>query len=231
MTTNSNSFLLTIRYPEGETREFPIPLGVTVIGRGADAGLILNDRRVSNPHARLDCDSTQCSITDLASTNGTRLNGQELAPNVPTVIPDQAEIRIVGFYLFFRQIKAVEPTPIPVEVEEPQPVALVTEAPPPLPHETLSPEEYTFPPGLTLHSQRLLDFLPDIYHTDFMSRFLALFESILLPIEWNIGNFDIFLTPGAAPGVSKMSKLPIFHSIGIKMDSKSARKRDMKSVW
>jgi phage tail-like protein len=52
---------------------------------------------------------------------------------------------------------------------------------------------------LTLHSQRLLGFLPDIYHTDFMSRFLALFESILMPIEWNIGNFDIFLMPSAAP--------------------------------
>ena len=44
-------------------------------------------------------------------------------------------------------------------------------------------------------SLRLLDYLPGIYHTDFMDRFLALFESILLPIEWDIDNFDLFLDP------------------------------------
>lgn len=56
-----------------------------------------------------------------------------------------------------------------------------------------------FPPGLTLHSLRLLNYLPGIYHTDFMSRFLALFESILIPIEWNVDHFNMYLDPGEAP--------------------------------
>jgi phage tail-like protein len=55
------------------------------------------------------------------------------------------------------------------------------------------------PPGLSIHSRRLLDYLPGIYHTDFMARFLALFESILVPIEWNVDGFDLHLSPGTAP--------------------------------
>ncbi len=54
-------------------------------------------------------------------------------------------------------------------------------------------------PGLSLNSQRLINFLPGIYNTDFMSRFLGLFESILTPIEWNVDNFDMFLDPGTSP--------------------------------
>jgi phage tail-like protein len=55
------------------------------------------------------------------------------------------------------------------------------------------------PPGLSTHSRRLLSYLPGIYHTDFMARFLGIFESILTPIEWNVDNFDLYLHPGTAP--------------------------------
>jgi len=57
----------------------------------------------------------------------------------------------------------------------------------------------SMPPGLGIYSRRLLNYLPGIYQTDFMSRFLALFESILIPIEWNVDNFDLYLDPGTAP--------------------------------
>jgi phage tail-like protein len=71
-----------------------------------------------------------------------------------------------------------EPPPPPVEKEE---------APPDL------------PPGLGLHSRTLVNYLPGIYQTEFMSRFLALFEAILSPLEWTIDNFDLYLDPGTAP--------------------------------
>jgi phage tail-like protein len=57
----------------------------------------------------------------------------------------------------------------------------------------------SMPPGLSIYSQRLLNYLPGIYQTDFMSRFLALFESILIPVQWNVDNFDMYLDPGTAP--------------------------------
>lgn len=44
-----------------------------------------------------------------------------------------------------------------------------------------------------------VQYLPGIYHIPFMNRFLALFESILGPIEWTVDNFDLFLSPGTVP--------------------------------
>ena len=55
------------------------------------------------------------------------------------------------------------------------------------------------PPGLTMRSLLLLPNLPGIYHTDFMSRFLALFEATELPIAWTIEHFNLFLSPGTSP--------------------------------
>jgi phage tail-like protein len=79
--------------------------------------------------------------------------------------------------------------------------AAVPPPPPPSPAavEMAQPEDSRTPPGLGMHSQRLLNYLPGIYQTDFMSRFLALFESILIPIEWNVDHFDMYLNPGTAP--------------------------------
>ena len=76
--------------------------------------------------------------------------------------------------------------------------------PPPPPPSVLTPqpekETPIPPPGLEMYSIKLLEYLPGIYHEDFTSRFLALFESILFPIEWNVDNFDLFLDPGTTPG-------------------------------
>jgi phage tail-like protein len=74
------------------------------------------------------------------------------------------------------------PVNLPPIIEEPEPI-----------------EEVIIPPGLTIESQYLLNYLPYIYRTDFTTRFLGIFESILMPIEWTIDNFDLFLDPHTAP--------------------------------
>lgn len=85
-----------------------------------------------------------------------------------------------------RRRKSASPPPPPAE--------------PPIPPDPgITQPESFFAPGLDRHSQRLINFLPGIYHTDFMSRFLGMFEGILTPIEWNVDNFDLFLDPGTAP--------------------------------
>ena len=205
MSTERYEFKLTIKEPGGEAREFSIPLGVTTIGRGAAAAVRLNETRVSRLHAQLECDGVECSITDMESANGTQVDGEKLQPRVPRVLGEQAEIRIEGFTLQYRRIALEivdsEPVPIPQPVSEeistgPRPIEIEA---PEVVEELPTQLGYVPPPGLSLHSERLLQFLPDIYHTDFLSRFLALFESILVPVEWNIGSFDLFLTPGTAP--------------------------------
>jgi phage tail-like protein len=81
----------------------------------------------------------------------------------------------------------------PITPKEPPP-------PPPEPEPESAPEpQYPIPPGLSERSIRYLDYLPGIYRTDFMERLMALFEVILMPIEWNIDNFDMYLDPSTAP--------------------------------
>ena len=69
---------------------------------------------------------------------------------------------------------------------------------PPAPDPSILPEGQ-LPPGLSMQSYLLLPNLPGIYHTDFMSRFLALFEATELPIMWTIDHFNLFLSPGTSP--------------------------------
>ena len=49
--------------------------GNTVAGRGPDCAIFLPDVTVSREHARFSVDASGLSMTDLASTNGTYVNG------------------------------------------------------------------------------------------------------------------------------------------------------------
>src|SRR5436309_9750423 len=53
-------------------RELPTPV---TIGREEGNGLRLNDERVSRFHAKVQKDADDIILTDLESTNGTRVNG------------------------------------------------------------------------------------------------------------------------------------------------------------
>src|SRR5437773_8306641 len=53
-------------------RELPTPV---TIGREEGNLLRLNDERVSRYHAKIQCDNSEIILTDLGSTNGTRVNG------------------------------------------------------------------------------------------------------------------------------------------------------------
>ncbi len=201
---------------EGPTasRVVILPEGVTTIGRQADNTLQLDDLQVSRRHARIECSAAGCTLTDLGSTNGTRWRGQPLVPQVPVVLEEGAPADIGPFRLVLERV-TLEPSE-PLAAEEPAapkseavpPVAPPsTVVPPPAPPSSKGPPPgepvmaapSPIPTGLGLYSQRLIDYLPDIYRTDFMSRFLALFESVLLPIEWYVDSWDLSLSPGTAP--------------------------------
>ena len=56
-------------------------LGETIvtIGRLADCTLVIDDPNVSRTHAEIRPHGTGFRLVDLASTNGTRLNGERIA--------------------------------------------------------------------------------------------------------------------------------------------------------
>jgi len=235
------NFRLNISGPEGTRMKELLP-GLLTIGRQPGNDLLLENAQVSRSHASLACTQTSCQITDLNSSNGTYLNGDRLAPQVPVDLSPGDILRIGPFDLVFEaytvpqpeiEVEA-EPAPQPEEKTPEPEVAEIspkpeakdqaaaeekkaekqktsskeatppakTPPPPPPPSEQPEPKPEggdLIPPGLSLHSQRLIKYLPGIYHTDFMERFLGIFEAILTPIEWNIDNFDLFLSPGSAP--------------------------------
>ncbi|UCG24525.1 MAG: phage tail protein I [Chloroflexota bacterium] len=185
--------------------------GALLIGRQAGVDIRLNHSMISRRHAQIDIQPAACQITDLGSANGTAVNGQPLAANTPLVLEPNAKIQIGPFELVFEQF-AVEPPdkPEPEPKAEPKPskpkpapVEAAPEPPPPPPRPPATGEpEFDYsqpPPGLSKMDSRYLQYLPGIYQTDFMARFLAIFESVAAPIEWNVENFDLYLDPDTAP--------------------------------
>lgn len=76
--------LVTLRILEGQERgriysRLPTPIH---IGREVDNHIQLNDDRVSRFHAKLQEDGGQVILTDLESTNGTRVNGHPVQMRV-----------------------------------------------------------------------------------------------------------------------------------------------------
>ncbi|MCP4359807.1 MAG: FHA domain-containing protein, partial [Chloroflexi bacterium] len=70
-------FQVQINGPSGSTL-IELSVGMTVIGRQEGADIVLDDQMVSRRHAQIECTDEGCTITDLDSSNGTKLNGARL---------------------------------------------------------------------------------------------------------------------------------------------------------
>jgi phage tail-like protein len=197
---------VTITGPQ-MSQSLDLHVGPTRIGRHPDNDLVLVHPLVSRRHALLQCTSEACLITDLGSTHGAMVNRERLVPETPRELIAGDVIEIGPFRLIYEQTSLDEPAPLdetpeaetPESLSPPPPESALTPATPAWPEPNGS---FTVPPGLSISDSRYLDYLPDIYrgeNIDFIGRFLALLESILTPIEWNIDNFDLYLDPKAAP--------------------------------
>jgi hypothetical protein len=62
----------------GQQGELPIPAGSSILGRGQDCALRIDDPRLSRHHARLLNDGSTLVIEDIGSTNGVLVNGERI---------------------------------------------------------------------------------------------------------------------------------------------------------
>jgi hypothetical protein len=78
-------------------RRYPITKGRTVIGRGSEADITVDDTGTSRKHVEILWDGTRGQVNDLGSTNGSKLNGQPVkqAPLPPDSVIEIGRTRIV----------------------------------------------------------------------------------------------------------------------------------------
>ncbi len=78
-------------------KRYPIVRSHTVIGRGSDADITVDDSSISRKHVEILWDGKRAQVNDLGSTNGSQLNGQRVstAPLEPGSVIDIGRTRIV----------------------------------------------------------------------------------------------------------------------------------------
>ncbi len=78
-------------------KRYPIKRGRTVIGRGSEADITVDDTGTSRKHVEILWDGTRGQVNDLGSTNGSKLNGEPVkkAPLPPDSVIDIGRTRIV----------------------------------------------------------------------------------------------------------------------------------------
>ncbi len=212
----------------GINRVFVLEEGTIRIGRDAACEIRLDHPLLSSMHARLERLGNSTQITDLNSLRGTRLNGEWLEPSVATALTSGDEVLIHPFRLAYTEVvvpEGLDPRPrINPEDEQTEADDQAEDDDTPPTHPTDSDDDdddddsvagmlptslsrthlrldhqTRIPAGLSHHSIRYISYLPAIYQTDFVSRFLGMLEAILMPVEWTVGSFDLFLHPQTAP--------------------------------
>lgn len=112
---------------DGTTLNHTLDEGITSIGRHPDSVVVLEFPSVSGHHASIELSESGCFITDLKSSNGTRINGVEI---------EEAELKN-GDRVAFGEVQAVYhsgegPPPVAVPEFVPAPEVIAHEAPPPV---------------------------------------------------------------------------------------------------
>jgi hypothetical protein len=78
-------------------KRYPIVKSRTIIGRGSDADITVDDTGISRKHVEILWDGTRAEVNDLGSTNGSQLNGDPVqkAPLAPDSVINIGRTRIV----------------------------------------------------------------------------------------------------------------------------------------
>src|SRR5215203_6754115 len=73
---------LLVQDMQGRSSIFELTVNELIVGRSADAGLVLEDGRASRRHACITGDAGVFAIRDLNSGNGLYVNGQRVSEKV-----------------------------------------------------------------------------------------------------------------------------------------------------
>src|SRR4051812_39895560 len=83
-------------------RSYPLQGETMVLGRQNDSAICLAGKNVSRHHAQILRRGADYLIEDLASSNGTYLNGRRLPPYAPQPLSDDDQLQIGGYVFGLR---------------------------------------------------------------------------------------------------------------------------------
>jgi phage tail-like protein len=177
------------------------------IGRLPDNDLVLPAPDVSQNHAEIRLEVQGTVITDVGSINGTVVDGIRLLPNQPCLLKDGAAIGIGPYALVYRSL-VVEEVDAGDVLESP--ASLQTKMDDLWRHRLLTTDNDQYGPFTDANQKSsYLEYLPVIFHdSDFLNRFLQMFEAIWEPLEQRQDHFEMYFNPRTCPA----SFLPWFAS-------------------
>ncbi len=166
---STGSYRLTVRQGPVPGKVFDLAKDVVTIGRDVNNDVVINDAEVSRNHGRLTSQSGGYLIEDLASTNGTFVNGQRLiGPKLlnpgdvlglgETIVMEYSYVADAGATVVAsapQRMAAEPPTappPAPEPAPEPAPMMAAAPEPPPMmapeppPAPMMAPEPVMAPP-------------------------------------------------------------------------------------
>jgi pSer/pThr/pTyr-binding forkhead associated (FHA) protein len=96
---------LTIHFPAAAARELILPEGgETVVGRGPECGVEVEDDRVSRRHALLAGGPSGWTVADLGSKNGTLVDGVPVAAGQPGRLAERSWLSFGGLVARFETV-------------------------------------------------------------------------------------------------------------------------------
>ena len=178
---------------EWDWDEVPVPKNGLWIGRGSksEGKLILEGKTISRKHAQLELDAENLKITDLGSRHGTFVDREDkdglLEPKKSRSIAPDTRFYI-GDYIFYFPVKARTPSLSDTLGDEsfPSMLKLISD----------------HPEGVSRYQALLpLIFQPSQANnaSDFLRRYLLLFEAIWEPLEWRQDHIELYFDSFACP--------------------------------
>lgn len=177
---------------QGETiRMMVLDMTMLSIGRTPDNGLSLPDQAVAIRHAEIRLLDERFTITDLGNGE-TFIAGRKLVPFQPQLLDEGTLIQIGPYVLAYLPNREDETPP---ELPEPEPL------PRDFVQHPLRPPRSTYTSlGVEKSRSMYLDFLPTLFtESDFLGRYLLIFESIWEPLQQRQDHIHMYFNAGTAP--------------------------------
>lgn len=115
---NEEFAILLVQEGDSPRKSWELYKPVSVIGREADCDIVINDRQVSRHHCKVVRQEGTYHLIDMASKNGTFLNGTQLTDQLPHLLSDGDLIGVaLGCRLAFVDAGATAPLSLTGAIE------------------------------------------------------------------------------------------------------------------